>query len=61
MEKLGSGLVILLNGALDLLGRAASPLVAALIVSVFCLAWFARLESDALDRAAASKPEVGIH
>lgn len=61
METLGSGLVVLLNGAVDIVGAATSPVVAALIVSMGSLVWFARLEADALDREAASKPEVGVH
>lgn len=60
MELFGHGIVLIVNGALDLLGRLASPVAVAAVVIAVGLAWMARLEIDEVNRSA-SKPEIGIH
>jgi len=60
MSTLADGLVIIINGALSVVGHLVSwnVLVGAAIAA--SLAWMARLEMDQADRSAI-KPHVGRH
>lgn len=60
MEILGAGLITLLNGTLELLLRAASPVTIIVAVLGVSLGWLCLIELDELDRQG-SKPEIGQH
>ena len=60
METLGNGVITMANGALTILGMAASPVAIALVALAGGLAWMALIEVEELDRQG-TKPEVGLH
>lgn len=60
VEALSSGLVILINGALNALGMLASPLTIAGALGVLSLVWLCLVEIDELDRMG-TKPIIGRH
>lgn len=60
MSTFGQGLVILVNGVVDIVGRVLSPVAFCAVVVIAGFAWMARLEVDDMNRDAA-KPEIGMH
>lgn len=60
MDNVISGLTVLTNGVLNLVGTFATPWTLSAVVIGASLAWMARIEMDLLDRSA-TKPEIGIH
>ncbi len=60
MDILASGLVVIVNGLLTMLGAIASPLTIAGVAGVAALVWLALIETDELNRQGV-KPQVGRH
>ena len=60
MDILATGLVVIVNGLLTMLGAIASPLTIAGVAGVAALVWLALIEVDELNRQGV-KPQVGRH
>lgn len=60
MSILASGLVVIVNGLLTMLGAVASPLTIAGAFGAGALVWLALIEVDELNRQGV-KPRIGRH
>lgn len=60
MEKIGSSLITLANGFVELVIGVVHPLVLITIALGLSLTWLALIERDELDRLG-TKPEIGQH
>ncbi len=60
MEILGNGIIVLANGLLAMGHGLASITTVCIVLSTLSLAWFARLETDELNRQG-TKPQIGRH
>lgn len=60
MDILSSGLIVIVNGLLTMLGALASPLTIAGAAGAGALVWLALIEVDELNRQGI-KPLVGRH
>ena len=60
MEKLGDGLVTLLNGLLEMVDALFSPLSFVILLLAVSIVWLCLVEIDEMDRQG-SKPEVPRH
>ena len=60
MEKLGDGLVTLLNGLLGMVDALFSPLSFVILLLAVSIVWLCLVEIDEMDRQG-SKPEVPRH
>jgi hypothetical protein len=60
MDKIGSSMITLANGFVELLVAVAHPLVLITCALALSLTWLALIERDELDRLG-TKPEIGQH
>ena len=60
MDALGTGLILIANGLLQMLGRVADPITLIGLVLAVSLFWLAGIEIEELNRQG-TKPEVGRH
>ena len=60
MTTLGSGLITMANGFVDLVHAVVNPLVLVAAALVLSMVWLGLIERDELDRLG-TKPEIGTH
>lgn len=60
MDALSAGLTTIANGALEVLGFMASPLVIAFVLCTISIGWLAAIRIEELDRQG-TKPTVQRH
>lgn len=60
MDALGTGLILLANGLMQMLGHLADPLTIIGIVLTASIFWLAGIETEELNRQG-TKPLVGRH
>lgn len=60
MDALGTGLILMANGLLTMVGELASPVTVMGVILVVAAGWLATVEIEELDRMG-TKPDVGRH